>query len=139
MVSKLILTRFHFTDKHTSGVLTYQGRFVAWTLEDTARILRKASDKVPHETAIPFGTYKINVSMSPRFKRKMIALENVPYFVGIRIHAGNDKDDTEGCILVGSTWVGGSAWIGESRRKETELLELVERDKIAEITILEVR
>lgn len=138
-MSSLMLTRFHFSDKHTSGVLTYNGKFVAWTLEDASRVLRKATDKVPNETAIPFGTYKISVSMSPRFKRKMIAIEDVPWFKGIRIHAGNDKDDTEGCILVGSTWVGGSAWIGDSRRKEVEVLELVEKQNINSITILEVR
>ena len=51
---------------------------------------------------IPAGTYRARLYNSPRFVRTVILLSNVPGFDAIEIHAGNTKDDTKGCILVGS-------------------------------------
>lgn len=39
--------------------------------------------------------------MSPKFKRELPEVLNVPHFSGIRIHRGNTHKDTLGCILVG--------------------------------------
>ena len=55
---------------------------------------------IPGETAIPFGFYHGQVTYSPAFKREMPLIKNVPGFNGIRIHGGNNIDDTYGCILV---------------------------------------
>lgn len=46
--------------------------------------------KVKAETAIPCGTYPLKLTHSPRFGRVLPLVENVPGFVGIRIHAGSD-------------------------------------------------
>lgn len=53
------------------------------------------------ETAIPSGRYRVEVTYSPKFKRWLPVLHDVPGFTGIRIHAGNTSADTDGCILVG--------------------------------------
>ena len=97
----MILVRDTFTEYDTTGRL-YLGRNAIGApdcliLEDRVRL----TDKVPRETAIPFGTYDVVITMSPRFKRELPLLLNVPGFAGIRIHSGNTAGDTEGCLLPG--------------------------------------
>lgn len=72
-----------------------------FTLEDVDRKLETGGVKMPGQTAIPRGIYKITIDFSNRFQRDMLHILDVPQFDGIRIHAGNTDVDTEGCILVG--------------------------------------
>ena len=95
---RLELARSTFGENTTVGDLFIDGVWQAFSLEDR---VRPAGVKVPGETAIPEGTYPLIISMSPRFKRRLPLLVNVPGFDGIRIHPGNSHKDTEGCILVG--------------------------------------
>lgn len=102
---ELILRR-KFTLKDTTlGELFLDGAFQCDTLEDVIR--EKPGQpvsqwKVPGKTAIPSGTYRLYLANSPKFGPDTISLEDVPGFSLIRIHAGNDDADTEGCILVGT-------------------------------------
>lgn len=82
----------------TEGELTIDGKLFCYTLED---VVRSPGEKIPGDTAIPEGKYQIIVNHSPRFKRDLPLLLNVPSFEGVRIHPGNYAKDTEGCILVG--------------------------------------
>ena len=95
---KIVVVRDTFTENSTIGKMLIDGAFFCYTLEDTIRDV-----KVQGETAIPYGTYKVIVNMSNRFKRLMPLLIDVKGFEGVRIHNGNTKEHTHGCILVGAT------------------------------------
>lgn len=91
----------HAPGMPTMGRLYIDGRAECETLEDEYRGDDPAA-KVKGDTAIPCGTYPLFLTWSPRFGRVLPLVENVPGFKGIRIHTGNDTDDTEGCLLVGT-------------------------------------
>jgi hypothetical protein len=105
---KLQLRRTVFTEKSTIGELYVDGRFECYTLEDRVRPV-----KIPKQTAIPMGVYRVEVNQSGHFKRLMPQVMDVPNFTWIRIHPGNTAEDTEGCILVGQ--VRGENRISKSR------------------------
>lgn len=116
---KLTVHRKYRQNAYTIGDLYVNGKKFCNTLEDTDRGLMQADPiehiravKVPGETAIPVGTYKVAMNIvSPKYhavdfyKRlcggKVPRLQDVPGFEGILIHAGNTAADTEGCVLVG--------------------------------------
>ena len=113
----------------TIGLLLMDGRFLCWTLEDVVREVAGqpvASWKVPGKTAIPFGTYALQVTPSARFKRPLPLVVDVPGFEGIRVHRGNHAEDTEGCIIVGATR--GPAFVGQSTAMEERLVKLLGTD-----------
>ena len=49
---------------------------------------------------IPEGTYPVSVTFSPRFKRMLPLIGNVPGRSGIRIHRGTKPEHSKGCVLV---------------------------------------
>lgn len=94
---ELRVERYAFYNDTTLGVLYINNVFEAYTLEDKVR-----EKKIPAETAIPAGKYDVVITDSEHFGRRMPLIKNVPGFDGIRIHSGNTKKDTKGCLLVGS-------------------------------------
>ena len=88
----------------TIGELYIDGDLECFTLEDAVREVPGkpvSAWKIPKQTAIPRGRYRVTIDMSTAFHKMMLHILDVPGFAGIRIHKGNDIDDTEGCILVG--------------------------------------
>lgn len=88
----------------TLGVLFVEGVFFGFTCEDQIRERDGVPVelwKVPGETCIPHGRYRVIVTDSPKFGRPLPLLVNVPGFEGIRMHPGNSQADTDGCILPG--------------------------------------
>lgn len=106
------------------GDLLVNGEFISHTLEDLPR-----PEKIKGETAIPAGTYSVEITWSPRFKRDLPLVKNVPGFEGIRFHAGNTERDTDGCLLVG-TWTGGEE-IHNSRQALEALMDVLNVASIA--------
>ena len=73
------------------------------------------------------------MQFSPRFKRVLPLLHDVPHFLGVLIHSGNDPGDTAGCILVGHNKVKGK--VLESRAVSDKLNALLEKENEMTITI----
>lgn len=105
---KVEIFRHLRTNNCTHGKMYIEGKYFCDTLEDTDRFLRQnmtpnevARIKVKNKTCIPSGKYNIKLTRSNRFKISLPLIEDVIGFEGIRIHAGNTPEDTEGCILLG--------------------------------------
>ena len=104
---KLTLKRIALRPTYTIGKLYIDDVYFCDTIEDTVRDLNKngkfdnGEQKIKGKTAIPYGTYEIKWTYSPRFKKYTPQLMNVPSFEGIRVHAGNTSADTEGCLILG--------------------------------------
>jgi len=100
----------------TEGRLYIDGEFECFTVEDADRELESGGIKLQNQTAIPRGVYPVTISMSNRFKKMLIEVQDVPQFKGIRIHSGNSSKDTEGCIIVGAVNTrDDDDWVGSSR------------------------
>ncbi len=117
---ELIVDREVRTRNTTSGILYVDGKFECFTLEDVDRGLKStmpkadiAKAKVYGETAIPEGRYQVTITHSPKFRKPMPLLNGIPCYEAVRIHPGNTKADTLGCILVGQKR--GIDYIGNSR------------------------
>ena len=70
-----------------TGRLVIDGRWFCYTLE------RKGVE-------IPALCYHVAVTQSPRFKRLLPIVQNVPQRSGIRIHRGSKPEHSSGCVLV---------------------------------------
>ena len=104
----LVLVRDAFTETAILGRLFFGGTCICYTLENRSK-------------AIPCGTYNIENSKSPKFKRELPLIYGykVAESRGIRIHAGNTAKDSEGCVLVGMDRDTVAGSLTESRLAET--------------------
>lgn len=132
--------RVAFKKDYTIGKLYIDGKYVSDTLEDRDRGLDDSMNeedikkkKVYGETAIPYGTYKVSITYSNKFKKMLPLIENVKGFSGIRIHSGNTAKDSLGCILVGENKEVGK--VINSRKTFDKLFDLIKNEKNLFITI----
>ena len=137
---KLRLERRYKGSKYTIGKLFINDEYFCDTIEDIDRGLKSSMSveyikkkKVYAETAIPTGTYKIEMTYSSKFKRILPLLVDVKGFSGIRIHRGNTEKDSSGCIVIGENKVKGRV-INSTPYEVVLVKKLLEEDDI-EITI----
>ena len=70
-----------------TGRLVINGRWFCNTLE-----------RVGYQ--IPALCYHVAVTQSPKFKRRLPIVQNVPQRTGIRFHRGTKPEHSTGCVLV---------------------------------------
>jgi hypothetical protein len=137
----LKLVRKYRKETYTIGKLYVDGVYFCDVIEDKDRGLDDTMfladimvKKKYGETAIPYGTYKVEINYSPKYKRLMPQIMNVKGFGGIRIHSGNTAKDTLGCLIVGKNTKKGM--VTESRATYNKLFALMkdEKDITIEIT-----
>ena len=105
MTVNLLLQRKPSSNACTHGDISIEGTPECFSLEDEVR-----SVKIPGQTAIAPGRYRVVINQSDRAKRGVLwspnppflaQLLNVPDYTGTRFHALNTVAETEGCIGVG--------------------------------------
>jgi len=82
---------------------------------------------------IPAGTYPLSRTWSPKFKKLLPLVENVPNREGIRIHKGTMPEHSQGCIL---TDLAGMAYLDVMFNRVEERKELFEEDETIQLEIL---
>lgn len=125
-------------ETYTIGKMYIDGVYVCDTLEDRDRGLKQTMTdaeikkiKVPNETAIPTGKYRLLLNIkSPKFSDRQFyaqtcngyvpRIDNVPCYSGVLIHCGNTDKDSSGCILVGENKVVGK--VINSQKTFTKLM-----------------
>ena len=159
---ELLWERIAKRDTYTIGKLSINGEFFCNTLEDTDRGLTQ--DMKPSEvikvkdqnhdgcdtndciTAIPTGTYKVNMKFkSPKYSNYdrypwakefdgyIPRLIGVSGFAGILIHPGSYASHSAGCILVGENKIKGG--LVNSKNTFIKLMRVLKGQDNVTITI----
>ena len=138
---KLQLKRLYSKPDYTIGKLYIDGVYFCDTIKDTDRGLYQTmpiteikAKKKQDITAIPYGEYKVVLSMSPRFRKVLPEILNVPGFTGVRIHSGNTQYDSSGCLILGKNTVKGK--VTNSRYYVSEFIKKLEKDNDITIKII---
>lgn len=149
---ELLLQRLHEKNEATIGQLFVfssdnagaEGKHFCYTLEDKVRLIRNENgdiigDKIAGKTAIPNGCYEVIISYSFRFKKDMPLLLNVPKFEGIRIHAGNTTENTDGCILLGNAITKSGDYLLDSLKANKAFMTLLKSVKKKEKVFITIK
>ncbi len=127
---QIIINRVCEAEDETYGVMIIGGRPRFVTLE------RGWRDNERGVSCIPVGEYECVEHDSPKFGSTYL-VKGVPSRSHILFHAGNTSVDTEGCILIGSSFnpnLGGSG-ITSSRDAFLKFLRLLKDQKSFQLSI----
>ena len=102
----------HYYNKRT-GLMVERLHYICDTLENA-------------DYLIPALIYRITVTQSPKFKRLLPLINQVPGRTGIRVHRGSLPEHSKGCILVSphceQTLT--ARWLSEQTAKKETRLEI---------------
>ena len=124
---RLTLLRYESSADGTFGVLLLGRRWICHTLEPQNR-------SGGYRQALKAGRYPLTYEYSPKFRRKLPTISAMGR-VGLRIHAGNTKDDTSGCVIVGESR--GTSYLLRSKVALERVCELVLERDINELEVVD--
>ena len=91
----ITLIRERKDNKAIRGTLSYRMRNREYELETFSSPTLENADYL-----IPAGTYPVENTWSPRFKKFLPLITDVPDRDGIRIHKGTIPEHSKGCVLL---------------------------------------
>ena len=97
MIPVVEIIRLEETEQGTLGVMRINKQVFCATLEESDRL------NAANVSSIPAQQFVCRRVQSPRLGETFQVMD-VPGRSHILFHAGNTDRDTEGCILLGSTW-----------------------------------
>ena len=102
----------HYINKRT-GLLVERLHYICDTLENA-------------DYLVPALIYKVQVTQSPRFKRPLPILVQVPDRTGIRFHRGSLPEHSKGCILISASMEQSltARWLSEQSASDETRLEI---------------
>ena len=102
----------HYINKRT-GLLVERLHYICDTLENADHL-------------IPALIYKVQVTHSPKFKRLLPLLSQVPGRSGIRFHRGSLPEHSKGCILISASMEQSltARWLAEQTASDETRLEI---------------
>lgn len=95
---KIDVVRSYFTREFTKGIIFVDDVFIGYTLEPE---MKTPNEQSYVNRCISTGSYQARYEYSNKFKRNLIELKRVPNHDEIKIHNGNYREHTRGCILIG--------------------------------------
>ena len=129
---ELRLERKYRSSKYCIDKLYINGKYFSDALEDPDRGLTDSMSleeikkiKIKGSTCIPYGTYNVTITYSPRFKRNLPLINNVKGFEGIRVHNGNTPQDSSGCVLLGFNKIKGQ--VIDSKVTVNKFIDIVQK------------
>ena len=102
----------HYINKRT-GLLVERLHYICDTLENA-------------DYLVPALIYKVQVTQSPKFKRLLPLLSQVPGRSGIRFHRGSLPEHSKGCILISASMEQSltARWLSEQSASDETRLEI---------------
>ena len=129
---ELRLERKYRSNNYCIDKLYINGKYFSDALEDPDRGLTDTMSleeikkiKIKGNTCIPYGTYNVTITYSPRFKKNLPLINNVKGFEGIRVHNGNTPQDSSGCVLLGFNKVKGR--VVDSKVTVNKFIDIVQK------------
>ena len=129
---ELRLKREYRNNNYCIDKLYINGKYFSDALEDPDRGLTDSMSleeikkvKIKGNTCIPYGTYNVTITYSPRFKRNLPLINNVKGFDGIRVHNGNTPQDSSGCVLLGFNKIKGQ--VIDSKVTVNKFIDIVQK------------
>lgn len=137
----LKLIRNTFTDLTTIGELYINGSFFCYTLEDVDKnlyqnnsLLKIKSHNLFSPSAIPYGVYKLEISLKPNLGKLLPKVMNVKGFKNVFFDKNVLINKTSGTIMLGHKKANNALFNYHAIENELVDLLITEEDSTLEIT-----